>query len=164
MDATLSGLDAIGDPRKALVLLGMASFFCAAPGALFVGMGLAAGERSAGTFAFMRALPVAPWKVAAAKLLMASVTVIAPVAATVLLDEVWLALAMLAGQLTDGEFGDFGALGPFAAIGQAGLVASGLAVSVLLWSAVAGARQSSELRAGIAAVGVLTIWAFATYV
>jgi ABC-type transport system involved in multi-copper enzyme maturation permease subunit len=164
VDATVAGFDAFGDPSGAFELLVMTSFFCAVPGALFVGMGVAAGERSAGTFAFMRALPVPPWKVAAAKLLMASVTVVAPVALTVLLDGVWLALAMLAGRLAETEAGDLGACAPFAEIGQAGLIASGLAVSIMLWSAVAGARQPSELRAGIAAVGVFAIWAVATFV
>jgi len=165
IDAACSGYDAIGD----VGLLALTLFLCAAPGALFVGMGLAAGERSAGTFDFTRALPVASWKVAAAKLLMASITVVAPVAAIVLLDEVWLALARLAGRLVDTGFGHVtgfgyvGALRPLASTGLAGLAAAGLAVSILLWSAVAGARQPNELRAGIAAVGVLAIWALATY-
>jgi ABC-type transport system involved in multi-copper enzyme maturation permease subunit len=153
MAATFYGDFAIGNPLSAFNLLALTLFLCTAPGALFVGMGVAAGERSAGTLAFMHALPVPPWKVAAAKLLMASVAVVAPIAVTVLVDEWWLVLASLTGGLANTRVSALGVSRPFATIGLAGLVASGVAVSILFWSAVAGARQLSELRAGIEAVG-----------
>jgi hypothetical protein len=84
---------------------------------------------------------------------MASVAVVAPIAVTVLVDEWWLVLASLTGGLANTRVSALGVSRPFATIGLAGLVASGVAVSILFWSAVAGARQLNELRAGIEAVG-----------
>src|SRR5258705_482510 len=57
------------------------------PMAMFVGLGIAAGERSRGTLPFLQALPIPMWRIALIKLVFSLLTVILPVLITALLVE-----------------------------------------------------------------------------
>ena len=109
---------------------------------LMVAMGLIAPERADGTIVRLLALPVPPWKVLAAKMLIGSTVCVAPLLAAAVV------AAIVAG---DREL----AWKDFAVIYA---MAVGMSVATLAWLTAAGVRQPSEARAGIAGIGVLFAW------
>jgi len=112
---------------------------------LFVGMGLVAAERSAGTLAALLAFPVQPGKVLAVKVIVGGAACVGPTVGTTL-----LALLTVGGrELSAGQ------------IAQLGVGASVLAVEVLAWVVSLGIRQSTEARAGLVGAGVLAGCGFA---
>ncbi|HEV3342183.1 MAG TPA: hypothetical protein VG125_17580, partial [Pirellulales bacterium] len=119
----------------------MASW-CLLPGAVFIAMGVAAGERTAGGLEFLRSLPVALWKWAVARLLAGAVALLLPLAAIVLLQ-------LMAGSPKKVD-------GP--ALSQVVPVAALFCLSVYLWTVAVGVDRSSELRAGVAAVCLFVGW------
>lgn len=146
----------------AMALAPMAAIlFCIVlPGAMFVAMGVAAGERSGGTMDFVRALPVGHGRVAAIKLFIGAVTCAVP------------AITLMAVELGVRHFASGGGEASFAAerptaasddllpwqFAATCSLAAGAAVSVFVWSAAAGVRQPTELRAGLAAVLFVPGW------
>jgi ABC-type transport system involved in multi-copper enzyme maturation permease subunit len=130
--------------------------------AVFIGAGIAAGERSHGTLPFLQALPSPMKKAAVTKLLVASATVAAPffLASLVLVVtwlfrwprfEIWTSDASFENDILPTCFG--------------ALVLAAASVSVLIWIAAAGVNHVDELRAG--AIGLLTIaivWALIAFV
>jgi ABC-type transport system involved in multi-copper enzyme maturation permease subunit len=109
---------------------------------LMVAMGLIAPERAEGTIVRLLALPVPPWKVLAAKMVMGWVVCVAPLLASAAV------AAIVAG---DREL----AWKDFAVIYA---IAVSMSVATLAWLTAAGVRQPSEARAGIAGIAVLFAW------
>lgn len=132
--------------------------------AMFTGMGVAASEQSRGTIRFLQGLPTPMAKPAAAKLLLAVLTVSVPIVAA------FMGGVAYWNFVGDGNYGYIGQnlAGKVWMIEswQLGLVVAGVlgAVSILIWMAAAGVNLSDEVRAG--AVGMLTIagmWAIASF-
>jgi ABC-type transport system involved in multi-copper enzyme maturation permease subunit len=137
-----------------------------------IGMGTAASENAKRTMPFLQALPVPMWKAAAAKLLWASVAILAPIVVAVGLVCVWL----FVGGYFDPASADFSwlqygivtTLGPDAwgLFGIACLLS--FTLSPFVWVAATGVNRSDEIRAvGMALlvilgfcffVGVLANW------
>lgn len=115
--------------------------FCGIAGAFFIAIGVAAGERTAGSLDFLRALPLARWKWAAVRLAMGAIAAIVPIVVTaiamLLLDSTMRATADTQRYLS------------------AGATAALCCISVYAWTVAAGVRSVSELRAGLAAICLL---------
>lgn len=131
------------DRKAGLAQLGL-GLLCGVPGAFFVAIGVAAGERTAGSLDFLRSLPLARWKWAAVRLASGAIASLLPVmvAAGAMLFLAW-AMRSATGAPRD-------------------LVVSALSglccVSVYAWTVAAGARQANELRAGLAAICLFVGW------
>jgi ABC-type transport system involved in multi-copper enzyme maturation permease subunit len=127
--------------------------------AIFVGAGIAARERSQRTLGFMQALPTSMKKAAAAKLLVASATMMIPSFLACLILAVSYAFPTLRSVHWPPDLG----LNPHGddliPLGVSALICGWAAVSLLIWMAAAGVNHVDELRA--AAVGLLviaTVW------
>jgi len=112
------------------------------PGAVFIAMGVAAGERTAGSLDFLRSLPIGLWKWAVARLLAGAVAVLMPLSFVVLLQ-------LIAGRPARGDVPD---------LGQGITIVGLICLSVYLWTVAVGVERSSELRAGVAAVCLFVGW------
>ncbi|HWB12388.1 MAG TPA: hypothetical protein VG826_24400 [Pirellulales bacterium] len=115
---------------------------CLVPGAIFIAMGVAAGERTAGSLDFLRTLPVSRWKFAVARLSAGAMALLLPLAAIVVL------------QILVGWEKKFDGPTP----GQLTVFAGLLCLSVYVWAVAAGVDRSSELGAGVAAVCLFVGW------
>jgi hypothetical protein len=115
---------------------------CLVPGALFIAMGVAAGERTAGSLEFLRSLPVDPRKWALARLLAGATAVLLPLVGIVLLQ-------LVAGRKLKVDEPTLSQLAVLAAL---------VCTSVYLWAVAVGVDRSSELRAGVAAVCFFVGW------
>jgi ABC-type transport system involved in multi-copper enzyme maturation permease subunit len=127
--------------------------------AMFVGAGIAARERSQRTLGFMQALPASMKWAAAAKLLIASATVMVPSLLAYLVIAAPYAFQTLRSAHWPPDLG----LNPHGddliPLGVSALICGAAAVSLLIWMAAAGVNHVDELRAG--AVGLLviaTVW------
>jgi ABC-type transport system involved in multi-copper enzyme maturation permease subunit len=123
--------------------------------AMFVGAAIAARERSQRTLGFMQALPASMKKAAAAKLLVACTTVIAPalLASLILAIPYFFRTFRSAYWLSDLDL-DRGQ-DELITLGICALFSGAAAVSLLIWMAAAGVNLVDELRAG--AIGLLVI-------
>jgi hypothetical protein len=138
--------------------------------ALFIGMGVAAGENANKTMPFLQALPVPMWKAGAAKLLWASVTVITPVVAVVGL----VLLRFHIGSWLGYEFGRKYDLASLSGVLHWGVDSWSLlhlvggilaALSMLVWVVASGVNRRDEIRAGAIAVFVFVCaWFLVSYV
>lgn len=120
---------------------------------LFVAMGIAAREQSAGTIGFLQALPISPKKPASSKLFWGIVSVTIPL--LVSLGVAWLLRATLgsaAQEAINWDASNYGIAGQ-AWFQVRAIVPPLAAVSLLLWFSAAGVNGSDEVRAG--AVGLL---------
>ena len=154
VECTRHGFEGLITSDDAPITLVITFYFCALPGALFIGMGVAAGERSSGTMEFLTALPVRPWRVAVAKLCAGCSVIVISVAATTLLMLTWLLVTDLLGIPLDRGRSSFAAQ-PYWTTISAGLITMVCAVQVLLWCAAAGTNRTTEIRAGAAGIAVL---------
>jgi ABC-type transport system involved in multi-copper enzyme maturation permease subunit len=123
--------------------------------AVFVGAEIAAGERSQRTLGFMQALPSSMKKAAAAKLLVASATVMAPSVLACLVLTVPYSIAALRSAYWVSNVTPERLANQSLPLGFAALILGLAAVSLLIWTAAAGVNHVDELRAG--AIGFLTI-------
>ena len=68
------------DAQAGLAQIGF-GLLCGVPGAFFIALGVAAGERTAGSLEFVRSLPLARWKWAAVRLAIGAFASLVPVVA-----------------------------------------------------------------------------------
>jgi ABC-type transport system involved in multi-copper enzyme maturation permease subunit len=133
--------------------------------AIFVGAGVAAGERSRRTLSFLQGLPVSTRRAALAKLIVAVAVVMGPALITcaAVMGHYLIRAALSAYWVFDQT------LEPIAdwtfPLAFAALVSGLAATSLMLWTAAAGVNHVDELRAG--AIGLLVIasvWGVIAYV
>jgi hypothetical protein len=132
---------------------------CGAPGAFFLGLHAASGERSGRTLEFVRACPAAMRRFAIAKLAMGAFASVAPVLAAMLLALVWLAIWRATGGAVayrEAMFTEQAA--PLTDLLLSGIGAATFSLSVFLWTAAAGMNQPTELRAAATGVVMLVGW------
>ena len=116
---------------------------------LFLGMGVAAGEREAGTSPLLGSLPVRPVKVLAMKLTAATLAALMPVLSVgVLVGLLWLI------RETEPAY----SIKMFQTPGYWPLIVLGLALSVLIWTVAVGIRQPTQVRAGLIGLATLVMW------
>lgn len=120
-------------------------------GGLFLGMGVAAGERAAGTERFTEALPISRRVAMAAKILAAALAAATPAVAVIALAWLGAALRLDAMQLE-----------PPTGLELLIALTAGISavVQVLLWTVLAGMRRPTELSAGVAGAAVLLAGVF----
>ncbi|HXT60689.1 MAG TPA: hypothetical protein VN699_18760, partial [Pirellulales bacterium] len=138
---------------------------CGAPGAFFLGLHAASGERSGRTLEFVRAFPANMRRFAIAKLAMGAFASVAPVLAALLLAIVWLAIWRATGGAVayrEAMFTEQAA--PLTDLLLSGIAAAAFSLSVFLWTAAAGMNQPTELRAAAAGIVMFIGWATLTSV
>jgi hypothetical protein len=108
--------------------------------------GLLPAERSEGTFESLLALPVAPWKILAAKTAMGLVLCAGPLIAAATIS----VLDAGGREMPDADI--------LRLYGNSILSA----ISLLIWMMALTARLPSEARAGLLATGILILWSLAT--
>jgi len=108
--------------------------------------GLLPAERNEGTFESLLALPVAPWKILAAKTVMGLVLCAGPMVAAAVIS----LLAAGGREMLDQDILHLYADSTLSAI------------SLLLWMMALTSRLPSEARAGLLASGILILWILAT--
>jgi hypothetical protein len=129
---------------------------------MIVAMGIAAGEQGRGTIGFLQALPTRMARPAAAKIAMATVTVIAPgiiaVAVTYLLARLMYREVAEQGAAYDLQM--YGTSWGLESWYAARALAVGLGgVSILLWVAAASVNRSDEVRAGaVSLLVIMVVW------
>ena len=144
-----------GDPQFVTLDAPVSAFFGVAPLAIFVAMGSAAGERTAGTLAFARSLPANRSLLAASKLTAGVATLLASIALASLLPLVWLVIFQWKGSaIHESPFKGFG---PFESLVLSGLLAAGVAASCFAWAVALGVNKASEIRAGLSGAGLLLV-------
>jgi hypothetical protein len=146
----------------AALLVGLRTglFLCAVPLAVFVGLGVAAGERSRRTLPFLQSLPVPTWKVAIAKLLVGWMALIIPALLTIGLILLWLGPdleAAIGGELLPESMEPF-ALGTGNWFLDTALVLLIVATSFYVWTIAAGVNRKDEVSAGAVALAVMVGW------
>lgn len=130
--------------------------------ALFIGMGIAAKEQASGTATFLRAQPVTQRYAAIAKLSLGMLTLIVPVLLTLALALLLDSLGLIEKTSDHYPFDHWMLNGPARILVTLILLPAAASGSLLLWFAVLGMKQPSELRAGIVAlVAVITVWVVA---
>ncbi|UCG56431.1 MAG: ABC transporter permease [Phycisphaerales bacterium] len=145
MGSTLVGLRSRLMPDQIIVGLSVIGGSFLMP--LLVGMGLVAEERQEGCLDMLLALPVPSWKIFAVKMLVGAAVCVGPILGSMI-----GALVTAAGREQSASA---------IVIPYLGGAAFGLAV--LVWAVAFGVRQPSEARAGLVAIGVLVVWAFAAF-
>ncbi|HUY90066.1 MAG TPA: hypothetical protein VMV10_15120 [Pirellulales bacterium] len=137
---------------------------CGAPGAFFLGLHAASGERSARTLEFVRALAVKVRRVAIAKLAMGAIASVLPIAVAMLLAIAWL-LARQAGGASFAYRESFIARGtPLEDLLLSGAAAMVFSLNVFFWTAAIGMNQPTELRAAAAGTAALIGWTAFSFV
>lgn len=131
---------------------------CGAPGAFFIGLHTASGERSAGTLEWVRACPAKLRSIAISKLAMGAVASVAPVAATASAAIVWLLAREAGGHALTLRETFVRRAGPLEDLVISGAAAAAISLSVYLWTAAAGMNQPTELRAALAGAAGLVGW------
>lgn len=134
------------------------------PMAVFVGLGIAAGEQSRGTLPFLQALPVPMWRVALHKLCFALVSLIIPILLTGLVVVAGRFLLPLLGISVDLTVPSERINGQpvwsgswFTDIAFAALL---IACSLVIWAAACGLNRKDEVSAGAVALVIMVIWWF----
>ncbi|HXT60688.1 MAG TPA: hypothetical protein VN699_18755 [Pirellulales bacterium] len=128
---------------------------CLIPGAFFVALGTATGERISRTLDLTRALPIKTWQAASVKLGMAAITCLSPLAISALAALIWRLIWQLTAGGDSWRFWNVETTpGPLLSC----FVAAGLTISVLLWVTAAAIRQPNELRASAAGAAMLLGW------
>jgi len=124
--------------------LGMGSMLIGTMGALFIAIGVVAGERADGSIDFVRSLPVARWKVAVVRLTMSAALCAAPIVITAL-----VAFGMQTAGVTRGSS---------APIWEVTLIEVLGCLSLFFWITAITIDQPTQLRAGVIGVVVLLSW------
>jgi ABC-type transport system involved in multi-copper enzyme maturation permease subunit len=137
------------------------------PLAMFVGLGIASGEQSRGTLAFIQALPVPMWRLALHKLGFAILTLVVPVLLTMFAVIVGRALISLMGinvelavprESMEGR--PFWSGSWFVDIA---FLAAMVAASLVIWSAACGVNRKDEVNAGVVALLIMVLYWFALF-
>lgn len=132
------------------------------PMAVFVGLGIAAVERSRGTLAFLQALPAPLWRVACWKLVFAFLSVAAPIFLTGLFAVLCAAVMSLFGYFVEPTIGFMffhqGNSWTGDSVIDAVLFALPTAASLILWSAAWGVNRKDEISAGAVALAMIVGW------
>ena len=144
-----------GDPQFVTLAAPISAFFVVAPLAIFVAMGAAAGERTAGTLAFARSLPANRSLWAASKLTAGAATLLASIVLASLLPLAWLGMLQWKG--SEIHESPFKGVGPFESLVFSAMLAAGMAASCFAWVAALGANKASEIRAGLSGAALLLI-------
>ena len=146
----------------AALLVGLRAglFLCAMPLAVFVGLGIAAGERSRRTLPFLQALPVPMWKVAIAKFLFGWIALIIPALLAIGVILLWVGpdLAATIGRSSLPRTMDPFALGTGNWFVDTALVLPLVATSFYVWTIAAGVNRKDEVSAGAVALAVMVGW------
>src|SRR6476659_509745 len=132
------------------------------PLAIFIGLGIAAGEQSRGTLRFLQALPVPMWRVALHKLGFALLSLIAPVLITALIVIALRTLVYYLGGLDDifiaTESIDGEPVWSGSWIFDVTCMAALVTGSLVIWAAACGINRKDEVSAGAVALGVMVAW------
>lgn len=134
-------------------------------GAVFIAMGVAAGERATGTLELLRSLPIRMPQVAAIKLAAGLISCLVPILLIPLAFAVWLGLAYLFPSSAHPTFSDWidkvALAGDMEMLPTFTTLAMGCCLQVFLWVIAAGINQRTEVRVGVIGIGVLIGWALA---
>jgi len=137
--------------------------FCIVPLAMFIGAGVATGERSRGTLDFTQALPVSQWRVAAHKLVAGAAACVLPIVANTLLVLAIYALFQFAQvrpapRLTLPLIGNLESFDiPTWSMHSIGVGAI-MALSIFSWTAAVGARSKDEISASAWTLLAIIAW------
>jgi ABC-type transport system involved in multi-copper enzyme maturation permease subunit len=136
-----------GLTRSVAESMQIAMYLGGIPLAIFVGLGIAAGEQSRGTLDFLQAQPARMWRIALCKLCAAllSLYVVVLVAALVF----FASQAILPNVRTE-----FGVITPQDLIRTGVLFTTAL----IVWSAAFGLKRKDEVSAGAVALGAMLGW------
>ena len=132
------------------------------PMAMFVGLGIAAGERARRTLPFLQALPIPMWRVALTKLAFSLLTVILPVLITALLVEAVRVILIGAGVevfYPKESVAEWTSWNGNWIVGVAGVV-SLVTGTLVIWAAACGVNRKDEVSAGAIALVVMVAWWF----
>jgi hypothetical protein len=167
VNIAVPALCSIREPETFLGAATATLMFSVPLGAMFIGMGTAAVEQSRGTVRFLQALPTPMVRPAAAKLLLAAITVIAPTIVVIGVGFLWKLLFLSDGSRFSPVISDelTGWIWGIQSVPTAVIVAGAIGgLSFLIWMSAVGVNLSDEVRAG--AVGMLAIaavWAIVGY-
>jgi hypothetical protein len=143
-----------------LVGLRTGLFLCAVPLAVFVGLGVAAGERSRRTLPYLQSLPVPMWKISLTKLFFGWISLIIPALLAVGFILLWVGpnvAAAIGRSSHPTETGPF-ALGSGNWFVDTALVLPLIATSFYVWTIAAGVNRKDEVSAGAVALAVMVGW------
>lgn len=133
----------------------------ALPATIFIGLGIAAGERSRGTLRFLQALPVPLWRVALHKLGFGLLSVVIPIMLTLLFIAVISLCLLLLGfdmsRLLPGGENEVGSLRFLEGV-LVVLIVSSATASLLIWAAAWGVNRADEISAGAVSLAVMVGW------
>jgi hypothetical protein len=169
LTAILWSIAALGlvDPgRGSFVGIHVALVMAIVPLAIFIGLGIAAGERSRGTLPFLQSLPVPMWRVALHKLAAGLVTVLIPAFLSIAFVFTWLEIGSLFGGDYDyimrDASSDFERGAPFVLVApwyaNAALALTIVASGFFLWTVAAGVNRKDEVSAGAVSLTVIMAW------
>jgi hypothetical protein len=163
---SIATLGLIDPERGSLVGVHVALVVAIVPLAIFIGLGVAAGERSRNTMPFLQALPVPMWRVALHKLAAGLATVLVPAFLTIVFVFAWLELSNVLGadyrHIMREITRDFDQDAPFVLVDQwfanTTLALTVVASGFFLWTVAAGVNRKDEVSAGAVALTVIMAW------
>jgi hypothetical protein len=166
LTAILCSIAALGlfDPeRGSLIGIHVALVMAIVPLAIFIGLGIAAGERSRGTLRFLQALPVPMWRVALHKLAAGLATLVVASLLAVAFVYAWLKLGSWFGidyrtimrEITS-DYAPFVLVNDWFFNTALALVV--VAGGFYFWSVGAGVNRKDEVSAGAVALTVIMAW------
>ncbi len=130
-------------------------------GALFIAMGVAAGERAGGTLELLRSLPVRLYKAAAIRLLLGAAAWLIPIVLVLGIYTIWLLIIYQLSRMgyeidkywlkLDSDIGGVDKQEMLALT----IASICIGCNVYLWTVAVGLRQRTELRAGLWGIGVI---------
>jgi hypothetical protein len=132
---------------------------CVAPLSIFLGLGVAASERSRGTLQFLQSLPVPMWRVALHKVSFGLTTLFVPIALTIALVYAYGFILMWTGIVTttvDSSHGFNLRTSSWLAVSM--LVLGQIGVSFFVWAIATGVNRKDEVSAGAVALATMVGW------
>lgn len=169
---SIATLGLINPERGLLAGIHVALVMAIVPLAIFIGLGVAAGERSRGTLPFLQALPVPMWRVALFKLAAGLATVLLPALLCIAFVFAWTQLGSLLSvdyrhMMRDVVASSFEENAPFVLVNHwyanAMLALTIVASGFFLWTAAAGVNRKDEVSAGAVALTVIMAWCVAVF-
>ncbi len=139
------------------------SVFCIVPLAMFIGAGVATGERLRDTLEFTRALPVSQWRIAAHKLVAGALTCVLPVVAYTLFVLGLYVIFKFAQVKPTPSFtlplvGNIESVDVPTWLTHSIGVAALMALSIFTWTATVGARAKDEISASAWTLLAIAVW------
>ena len=139
-------------------------------GALFIAMGVAAGERAGGTLELLRSLPVRLYKAAAIRLLLGAAAWLIPIVLVLGIYTIWILIIFQLSRMgyeIDKSWlkldSDIGGVDKQEMLGLT-IASICIGCNVYLWTVAVGLRQRTELRAGLWGIGVIISLAILPFV